>query len=51
MGAALKVGPGEILFDARIQYGLVKIQEDPVNGENGTGAVFFSVGYGIKLGK
>jgi hypothetical protein len=45
-GIAARFGPGDIILDARFEWGLTNIQSDPaLNGENRTGAVVVIVGY------
>ncbi len=51
-GFTEKYGPGDIIFDARVAYGLKNIQKDTEkNGKNNTGSIVISLGYAIQIGK
>jgi hypothetical protein len=47
LGVEMPYGPGNIVLDAHFSYGLRNIQKDTeLNGENNTGALVFTIGYG-----
>jgi hypothetical protein len=50
-GVATRLGPGDIILDARFEVGLTNIQTNTArNGENQTGAVVVLLGYSLPFG-
>ena len=51
-GIMYRVGPGDLITEARFQVGLTTIEHDvSTSGNNKTGAVVVSVGYGFPLSR
>lgn len=49
IGISKSIGPGTLILDGRVDYGLTNIQKYAADGTNKTGAVFITLGYAVKL--
>jgi hypothetical protein len=49
IGVNLKLGSGQLNLDLRGVYGFIPIQSNDANGSNNTGALYLTIGYGLKI--
>ncbi len=49
VGVDLSFGPGQLDLDIRGAYGFIPVESDKSNGSNNTGALYITVGYGIRV--